>query len=1042
MPKKKLIETFSLQDLSSIAMIGGTLVTDIIAGNISENARQKYLRAFNFTGLMRGKPSTIDKIYPDQYPEIKQYLYGDKDFKLPPAKKTETENEKQKRVEYNKELDDEIFEKNYELFNIDTTEPDHIFYGNTLKGYGLSSQFYTNELLEQPIKDMTKALKGLSKDIDKYLDQEILSNDEIEFINGFKSLVDIWASGNSVDAKKKENPVYDWMMFTLTCAIKFNTINLLADRDLDTGEVDVKTAGLNRIIDWKDVMLRLYSGNVTPAFLSAYRVTRGFDKYNAGDMNRDDLLKAYEEYATEMEKVLSMTEKEYDSIKKDMGTGYRDIAGGRAYSHVLDDTRARIDLIKSGYPVSDFSTMTQFYMLMKGYERLSADAKEPDQFIVARTGNMAKLWAKATGYKHLDDKARSKVLNEMSEMVALITPDDAAKISAKVGMLAAQLKSRAEAKLDISEMTELAASSKALYKVIDKVDPMYISSSEQFKQMKDALEILAEIDKTKDPAGYELWRERATMRTQLYLDYKHKELNNPKSSHKRSADELKRVKAARGVLNRLKTIKKMDIEEKLASDPRIVANDKMDYQKGGKDFVIAQVVLYKALGKIEKELKDIKAILISTQDDPDANFGGENKEGSKEYRAMTEALEKSIIACDGDHKPNDVYDAVEAFQKAAINYHDAKKGIVFNSLSTKGDLRFKQSGDVERFSSMLKVYDNARRQFENYRDENGMSFMSKPYNEIDDISASLVERYEKKEFKEDVFNSAFDPDGRYNYLEAIVPEQDKVSAKIIKGNDFMIRNYASDRSADYYMAVKKSQSVSELAKNYTVKKYLDKVYNKDVTLKDLSDLNKQVDKGIVAKESEALAKNVVFKAIAKKYPTRVFSEWDKLSKAADKIQGMCGDNLLSTHRSNKKDGVTTKDNSTFNNEDDFIASFLEADKAARATAYVMVNKMMSDPTGKMGRIIAESLAADTTADPELEIMKLVDVGTKIINQTRNKNHRDMTEMKNDPKFIKSFNTKMLESFKTEVNNKATKAKQAKKNKSKDVDLNGVGPLMP
>jgi hypothetical protein len=234
---------------------------------------------------------------------------------------------------------------------------------------------------------------------------------------------------------------------------------------------------------------------------------------------------------------------------------------------------------------------------------------------------------------------------------------------------------------------------------------------------------------------------------------------------------------------------------------------------------------------------------------------------------------------------------------------------------------------------------------------------------------------------------------------------------------------------DHYVALKKNMSVSELAKNYVTKKYLDIAYDPDVTARELRDIDAMIKDGSIKKESNALAGNVVFKAVAKKYPNKVFSKWDEIEKKATKIQEMCGDNSIKITRKNKS-------------IEDYIAEpVLKAESTKRA-AYVVVNNIMSDPNSKNARLIAQSLAADESVKPEDEINKLVEITAKKLDNIWKSNpKKDIADIMKDKTVIKDIDKHILESFNTsakERKNAVNKAANVNKNTEVGVDNGSKG----
>ncbi len=980
MPKKKLIQTYTIQDVQSMQMLGGIALYTIMKSQFYEEEQLERMKQISMFQLIMNSKFAIDKLFPGKYPGI----------------------------------DDSI--DLVDLLAYNEKDLGHIYIGHEGLGMQTGGRYYKNDILEKPINDVRKALQKLSKELKEYIDTTMLTEEEEEIATCFKDMIDIWADGRSVIDKQKENTAYAWILMLLTCGIKFATPTCMASLDNNTGEITLNVHNAYSEFDWKDVFEELKKANVTQSLLAAYRVTKAEEAYNSnGDVNRYELMLDYENYCEELGKVLSMKAADYNKYSKYLGTGYVDFAGDRAYRFALDEAFARAQLLKAGYPISDLSTMSQFYMAYSAFKRVNA--KNPDGAIsAARVEEMERIWVRAIGVDSLDDKLRVDVLKEMSTFVKAINDAEANAICANIPALSVLLMKREGAKLDVLETAELIGTPEALYKIIDDADPSYIKSSEQFKAMKEAMEKLSKIDKEKDIAGYELWRDRAYEATKAYVEYKSFEFNNKEVKHSRSDVEIKRVKDARAVLTRLSIYKRNDFNPDLTNDNRFVANEDMDYKKGGKDFVFYQGVLCEALNELQKQLEDMKTLLTDFQEDRQANFGNDKREGSKEYQAMTDTLERCLDALDENRPLNEIGAKVRAFQKAAKYYHGKKGILFFEPQSDKGQRRYQVSGSVDDLTFPLEVCENAIRLFDKYRDKNGISYANKSYTDIDTIADALEKRYNKNEYLNDSKRAEYDSDEMYKYVKDKTVKQISVANRIFSSDKLMKENYLAGKGSDYYIALKPGRGIEELAKDYVAKKYLDIIYDPRVALKDITNVGKMCQDGSLKEEADQLAKDVVFKAIVRKYPKKAFSEWDKISKKADEIQNMFGDYYNTWHKGKY---------AHFNSEDEFINGS-DMDKAD-AASFLMVTRMLATVGDPTGRLIAESLAVDPSVKPTDEVKRLISIGAEYIRELSVS--RDIIEIKNDPKVIRDMDKKILESFRTSEVQRSEEVKLAEMNKN-------------
>ena len=1023
MPKKKLIEQYSLQDLMHMSILGGMIIYNIIPDMHTDKQRYDIMRNLYCTELIRNNPDKIGEMFGKQLKDVNSFLHKD-DADL----NTAIKNNPGKSMEDIKEAVDDNnqakFNENYnQLFEVDTKSLENVTLDR--RNFNNFKRYYTGEAMEQPIRLMVNTMKKISKDLGQYIkDKEnSLADDEKAFLNGIQKLVDDLASGKGINNKLNANPSYLHTIYVPTMYIKLDKPQIVYEHNAETDQYSFKVSGVSgprNKIDWKTVLNINYSNGIIGSFNTGIKLETLRESYiSDGDVDREQLIKGYEDYVAELSKELTMTEDGYELAKRTLDVKMDDITGQRSLYFVLDDAKAHISLLKAGYPLSDTSVMAQYYNLIQECKRKAE--KDNNEQAKDVYESAIKLWDEAVSPKSVDKSFRDEMLEKMAANVS-----DISNVLPGYGKLADMLREQKTARLTANDIAELNASPKVLYKLIDKADPIYISSSEQFKEMKEALEKLSKIDKERDPAGYDLWRERAIGKTEAYVKFKNKQLHDPKEKHSRSSLEIKRVKAANAVLKGLKAIRKSDIDNSLATDKRHIAGEELAY-KPAVEFMRAQGIMFQIRKEMLKELTDIKAILVSSQKSDRANFEFEAKEGSEEYRRMTQSLEKSINTLENPKaSPNDVIAAVSRFHEAATAYHKEKEGILFDPQTKRGQLRFDQSYHaMTTLPFLVQVHENARRQFENFRDKDGNSYMQKPYGEIEEISDKLIDKYEhSEELKND--HSKWDWDGEYINIKEVSKLQMSVTKIIEKKNEFMKENYSSNKDMDYYTAVEKGMSVSGMAKNYITKQYLDRLYSKDVSRNDIEEIRQEIKAGELEKRSSELASNVVFKAVAKTYQEKAFSEWNRIEKRADKIQGMCGDNLNSLHR-----GVNRK----YNNADEYINSWEDRERKINAAAHATVNEMMATVGNKTARLIAQSLAADSSVKPEDEIERLVSVGAKYLDEQQKKTGMDINVIRKDPKVIKSLDKKILESYNTAAKQRKEAAKVKAKAAARQADSN-------
>ena len=108
---------------------------------------------------------------------------------------------------------------------------------------------------------------------------------------------------------------------------------------------------------------------------------------------------------------------------------------------------------------------------------------------------------------------------------------------------------------------------------------------------------------------------------------------------------------------------------------------------------------------LHENFEKVQKLFEKYQKDPEANFGGEKKEGSKLYRDMIKALKKCLDTTAGssDATKEDIFKAIQEYQKTAETYYKERKGVVTGPVTSKGIVRLGLAEDA--MNNLMERYD-------------------------------------------------------------------------------------------------------------------------------------------------------------------------------------------------------------------------------------------------------------------------------------------------------------------------------------------------
>lgn len=1009
MPKKKknLSEVYSRNDLKQMPILASVVLYDFLGNykGISEPEKKTLLRQMTDLQIMSNNPDYIIPIYGEAYPKLASQLSEDNVDNFP------------------------------EMLGSNTGKTQNYYLG-----MNPTSMQYPQEIIEEPLQTMQGAMKTISKHLDKQIKKGRIADYEKQFLQSYKQIIDVYADGRNRNDVVAKNPAYLVNESILGAMLRFKNYTVRAtekDRNVD---FELDPGDMNS--DW---MRTVGSINETPIYntiIKGAELQNKIEAYDNGDATTADMIKAYEEYAKVSGEMVNMPKEEFDKIYKlgQLQNRYDNfVLGPRTPHYAHYDAAAKAQLLKAGYSMEDAMAMAQFYTIMKEAYRKEnlLDENKRSQETFAACDKMEEVWNKITTSGDLTEEKRAENLAAMQQCMSDIKKD-VEKGTIKSGSfskdivdnLSGTLGQRKDVVLDANDKVKLSGTPKDLYEHIKSVDSKVIRSSKEFRKMKSDLKKLAEVDKEKFPEKYEYLKQNAIKSTDAYIKYKNKELNDPKNSHKRSDYEYDRVKASSAVLDRLQTIDRKDFEAAQLKDKRFVVNEDMSY-KNARAFVKSKWVMDHGIKLFKEELENWKAILVNTQglENQDKNFDNKKEMvGSDSYKNLTVALQDCLDKLnDPNTIPSDQKKAfIELYKKADV-YRKDHEGVLFGPVSGEGQTRQEMSTDMcKKIPGFVTCYDNMRRQFEPCKDANGISYMDKPFAEISEHADEFLEIHKEQFLKDPVIQHQRIFDNMYH---ASLGQRQLLSV-ISSKNRFMAQNYRTDIKPDHYLAVKENMSVSEMAKNYVTMKYMDRMYKLGVKPGELQTISDELKNGQLEKDAEKLANNPAFKAVCKNSPGKAFSSWKAVERKADSVQKLAENNIQKL--------LSTKEDGKFESAEDYLDSLLRVDEGL---GKVMTNQFIASPSG---RFVAEAIAADSSAKPEVFIEMLeqkADAAVKNYYQTHHVGNRlEPKELMKDPAFKSKLQADLIGVQDAVFKKNAASVNRPKKNLENQVKNMEQSPL--
>ena len=1009
--KRKKVDLYSKNTLKQMPTFASEVLYDVLRNynGLTADQKKNLLRQISDLSIVLNNPDIIYSAYSNLYPNLAEKFQA---------------------------TDGDYMRSNMVLTEL--SEPREVKSDNYYVNKNDDNTQYYNEIFEEPVVGAIEGMKLVSQHLKKYLKTAALADYEIKFVEAFVQIIDEFAySDLGRNHTLSKNPAFLVNESLIGAMLRMETHEVGVDPN--TGEFVLK--GDDFKADWRTMLGTIYETPILDTIFKGKELQDKIVAYGKGDATREDMIKAYSEYAEASEKMVTMSKEEFEKIHKrgHLQNNYDNfVEGGRTPHYAMFDAKAKVSLLKSGYTLDDANVLAQFYVTMEEVKRIES-LKGPDKQspkVAAQYDKMKAIWDEAVN-GHVTEQTRIKNIEAIHKCVGELA-DDISKGEFKdtqfdradgIARLNSTIGAWKTAKLTKTEKIAMSATRKELFTAIKGVDSSIKMSSDQFKKMKSDLELFANVNRKESPAKYELLKKNAMKSTAEYIKYKNAEFNNPKKPHKRSDYELDRVQMASAVLDRLKEIDRQDFVRAEAKDKRFVVNDELSY-KNARAFIKADAVMYRGREDLKHALYGWKNILVNTQglEDKEKNF--ENTEemvGSKSYQAMTQSLQACIDAVENEKtSPAEVSRLMVDFTVKARQYQKSHKGTIIGPITTAGGMRLDVSEDISKeMPNYISLYDNLRMQFAPVKDENGISYMDKPYEDISNAADHFMEVHRDQIEKD----RKIDADKAYENLREITKIQKQIKAAMRNKNEFIATNYKVNLLSDHYIAIKEGMSVNELATNYVAKMYFDKMYKQGVKVSEVREIYNNLKSGQYEKDIKELAANPVFKAFAKEYPGRCFSEWDTIQRKADAIQKMCKKNL--------DDMLETKEDGRFANHEDYVAARIgeqnvDDSSPAYAAANVMTNRLIA---GKSGRVIAEAMAADTTIKPADAVADMVKQSTLYVKGLTDRKPDGKIvyagDIVNNPKSIEGLKKNLIKSGNDKLKANAEARKVAKKNATKN-----------
>jgi len=180
--------------------------------------------------------------------------------------------------------------------------------------------------------------------------------------------------------------------------------------------------------------------------------------------------------------------------------------------------------------------------------------------------------------------------------------------------------------------------------------------------------------------------------------------------------------------------------------------------------------------------------------------------------------------------------------------------------------------------NLLMSHNTVRRWFDGIemKTEEGRSFKNASIGDIATKLNNISKEYDLK--------AVGNPDIIYEVgenLEKGASKQQAIIREIMKKYGVEVNVLISKKSPDEYVSIKERPSTLDMAKHYLITRWVDELMDLNVINTDgaLDDIMKSVkDTNAFKRDAKSLSEDPLFKAISKKSPNKIYTEWNKVEQ--------------------------------------------------------------------------------------------------------------------------------------------------------------------
>ena len=592
---------------------------------------------------------------------------------------------------------------------------------------------------QDPVNDVINATKTVSDELNKLLIEEPRLTDDEKMVVGFiKNTLDCIVSKSGIGKRLKDNPIHKKTIDILFKQLTFKSAKLNVTRGYDETEYKliVKTIKNkdNKSYNWKQALSGLANTHFMPMMRSAIELVNTLYYYDLnGDAGVDNIITAYQNYYDNMVNWITVDQNYYKKnlekyFNKQMD--FENIKGGNS-SFLKLDTEIRIKLLKKGYLVSDLPYFSDYCNTLRQIQNAvkRAEKYEGDQAIKLKASyqliheKMEKCWQLMMKNDPLTPESRAynlkaimrcyKDCNDIIDFHFKNPNIDEIRVFKDMFTdLQNQVKARLREPLRPIDELRLGSDIKDMYDALNNptIDPGNVRSSSAFRTMKADLKKLKLVNRETDPEKYEILKAKAIDSIKIYIDYKNNQLHENGGKHKRSALESRRVIMANAIYEGLRNIDKRDRLER-ARENQCIFIYRITTVEFANEYVRTFDSFYKCFTGLKGKLQNLNELMTEEQ--------------RRKYNKVNESLSNAIYVLNGnDSTHEDILNALNNIVTAATKAAPPLPKVITNI--------------KEDISAYILSYEQLRRKFDHFVDEDGRTLENKTPDELARIKSRLV----------------------------------------------------------------------------------------------------------------------------------------------------------------------------------------------------------------------------------------------------------------------------------------------------------------